>query len=145
MTDQIVITDGGIPMLLEWMLQLPIVGLSDMELVLFQDELDPDCTVAWDDLTECDFTGYARVTLNRASWQAPTVVGCCGIMLYGEEPISWTNTGSAQNVGGYGFIFPTGPVLVCIQALSDIIELPPFGTLSIRPQFTLTSGVCPSA
>lgn len=142
MTDSIVIPSAGVPMLLDWMLRAPISGVLDPQLMLFQNEMDPECEVSFGELTECDFDGYARVTLNRSEWQSPTVEQCCAIMLYGSAPISWTNVGSAQQVAGYAFVYPSGSVLLAVQALSLPIDLVTFGTLSIRPQFTLTTGAC---
>lgn len=144
MTDEIVLPAGGIPFLMEWMLKSPISGVPDLQLMLFTNTLDPECDVVFADLTECTFTGYARFTLNRSNWQAPTVEECCGIMLYGSVPLSWTNTGSPQQVAGYAILIPSSGPLIAVQALSSPFTLPSLATLPIRPQITLTTGACPA-
>lgn len=143
MTDEIVLPSVGLPSLITWMLKSTISGVLDLELLLFSNTLDPDCDVEFGDLTECTFDGYSRVTLNRSNWQTPVVTGCCVQMLYGTAPISWTNEGSAQQIAGYAYLYPSGSLLVAVQALSTPFDLPTFGVLPFRPQFTLTGGVCP--
>lgn len=142
MTDEIVLPSVGLPFLITWMLKSTISGVLDMEVMLFSNALDPECDVTLGDLDECTFDGYARVTLNRGNWQTPTVADCCGQTLYGTDPISWTNLGAPEQVAGYGFVYPSGSVLIAVQALSAPFILPTFGVLPFRPQFTLTGGAC---
>ncbi len=144
MTDEIVLPAGGLPFLMNWMMSTN-GGAPDLQLMLFSNALDPECDVVFGDLVECTFAGYSRFTLNRSNWQTPTVVGCCGIMLYGSAPLSWTNTGSAEQIAGYAMLIgPSGP-LIAVQALSVPFDLVSLATLPMRPQITLTTGACPSS
>ena len=142
--DQIVLSEAGQEQFIQWLLNTTISGVLDYQLMLFSNEIDPDCQVEFADLVESTFPGYARFTLNRGSWQPPTTVDCCTVSLYGSVPLSWTNTGSSALVAGYAILLPPGDTLIAVQALSLPLTLPPFGTLTLRPQFTLRAGACGS-
>lgn len=142
MTDEIVLPVDGLPYLMRWMMQSPITGVPDLQLLLFTNIIDPDCNVILSDLTEATFGGYSRWTLSRSQWLDPTIEGCCGIMLYGTDPVSWTNTSSPQTITGYAYLLPGGNKLIAVQALSTPVTVPTLGTLAMRPQITLTTGAC---
>lgn len=142
MTDAIQLSVERLPSLLDWMIRSPIVGAPDWQLMLFQNAIDPDCEVTISDLVECTFGGYARFTLNRTNWQPAQLLECCAYAVYGTVPLSWTNTGAAQQIAGYAMLTPGDNWLIGVQALSVPFMLGTLQTTSLRPQFTLTTGAC---
>lgn len=135
----------GVGDMLEYLIRLPVFGVVNWYLVLWTNDLEPDCDTVLADLTLATFTGYNAVELIRENWTVPTVGTCCAHSTYTTEPQVWYVTGGpVETIYGYAFVDPTTSKLRFIQRLdpADIAPIEIGGRVLLLPVFTLTSAEC---
>lgn len=137
-------TEGVGPTLLELLGAVPTPTLP-WQMLLWQNDFLPTVAVTLVDLVECDFAGYNRLTLLRENWQTPTVSAGCAHSTWGTDPVVWDVVGGpVQTVFGYAYVEMLTGVLRFVQRFDDD-DLTPIlipGTVSVLPEYTLTSAEC---
>lgn len=140
-----VLPNEGIGALLEYQLSAPIPGVLPWELWFWVNDIVPDYTTVLADLIEASWGGYSRATLDRSGWSVPTVSAGCARSQWAADPLSWTVTsGPLETIYGYALVDRAVGVIRGIQRLADddIQALVIGATVSIVPEFTLTSAAC---
>jgi len=74
---------------------------EDRKLHLFKNDVTPGDTDTVSTYTECDFTGYAAITLVGANWPTPTTDGTTGAAksTYAEQLFTVTTAGGQSYYG----------------------------------------------
>jgi hypothetical protein len=64
----------------------------------------PTLSKGWDASTmdECDFSGYARITLNSFDWSSPPVIDSNGNATITHPELTWTKSGPIANADVWG-------------------------------------------
>ena len=135
----IVMANEGTPIMLNYVLQRVANNYTDWLCMLWSNSsLSPSPTTVYANLTEATFTGYARRTIDHTKWQAPTIIGSVKAQsLYDTVPLSWTNTGSIQDVYGYAIITPSAFKILWSQKLDAPISIATGGTIQFQPAMEL--------
>ena len=139
------IPDEGLSITLQELLGVIPPSVLPWQLRLWTGDLVPDHTVVLADLEECTFAGYARAYLPKDQWSAPTVADGCAHSTNGADPIVWTVTGGPeQSVSGYAYVDAGWNIIRFIQRFDaeDIVPIQIPGTLTLHPDYTLTSAEC---
>jgi hypothetical protein len=95
-----VLSTGGEVTLLTIMLKSALAVDQPFTLHLYNNNITPTSSSVVGDFTETSFTGYNSVTLSRATWQTPTVVGSSAQIQYNTSSITWTCSGSGDTIYG---------------------------------------------
>jgi len=139
------IPDEGLAITLLELLGVIPPSVLPWQLRLWKDDLVPDHATVLADLEECDFAGYARGYLAKEDWSEPTVADGCAHSTNGVDPIVWNVTGGPeQSVSGYAYVDVGWNVIRFIQRFDDddITPIVIPGTLTLHPEYTLTSAEC---
>lgn len=143
-----VLTQAGLTQFLQWILREDIPGVINWRLLLWRNDYYPTWETVLADLDECQFDGYARATLDRSTWTAPTVTQGCGASYYGPTPLGWqVGPVVSETVYGYAVLDESTGNLMWTQRFdpADIAPLVPSSIFKLPPVFTLTSAACGSA
>jgi hypothetical protein len=81
---------------------------EDLVLKLFSNNITPADSDTAASYTECNFPGYAAITLPGASWSTPSG----GTTTFAERTFTRNVTGTPQNVYGYYVVQLTSGVLM---------------------------------
>lgn len=135
----------GLPDLVEYMLGKTPFPVGSWACMLFKNSVDVTPDTVYGDLVECDFGGYARVTLNPSTWTTPTLVGGLIQTSYGVTPLLWTATSGATNViYGYALIDPAVNLIRQIERFDscDQFTITPGAQFSLLPYYQQPARVC---
>lgn len=136
----------GLPFLASYLLGILPFPAGAWQLMLFKNAVNPTELTVYADLVECDFTGYARVTLTPSSWVTPVVVVDRAETHWGSVPVLWTSTAPPTNtIFGYALVDPVLLVIMMIEQFStcDQFTINPTAQFSLVPNYTLVSKLCP--
>ena len=135
----------GIALQLSAILNEPITGYGNLQVILWVNDYTPTAATTLADLVEATWSGYARKTVVRGSWEAPTVTGACGVTTYTTMPQEWTVTATTTQVNyGWALYDSFHNVLWFVQRFdnADLVPLPVGYTVKLLPRYTLTSAAC---
>lgn len=114
-------------------------------LVLYSNNFTPTQASVIADFTEATFTGYSAVELNRATWQAPALVGNKSQIQYGTTPITWTATAGFQTIYGYVIFEGVSNKLLIAEKFATAVDLNLYPVIGVLPRVTLTTDCgCPT-
>lgn len=143
-TSQLVAPNEGLADQLDYILSAPISGVLPWVLILWlNSDLYPSQKTVLADLTEASFTGYSRVTIDRAGWTDAEVQGDQAVSTYGTSPTTWIASGAPQTIYGYAIITQTSSVIRYIQRFPVPLVAAPGLPVGVLPRVTLgTQGGC---
>lgn len=134
-----VVPDEALAELLKQQIKYPIVGVMNLQLMLFVDPEEITRPVVLADLVPADFLGYSEVTLARADWGEPVVEDHVAESVWGTEPVSWTNDGPPQIIRGAAYYDPSSNQLRKVDVFAEPVELPSNHQLQYLPKWTYQS------
>lgn len=137
-----VFVDEGLGRGLKWLLDNPDTALVPWELLLFVNDLEPDEDTVLADIEEPTWGGYARVTLDPATWTAPFLEAHEVRSDYGTEPVEFANDGGpTETPHGFGIFDPGNGVLVYAERFDagDIAPVADGESKFILPRVTRRS------
>lgn len=144
-----ILPDQGIADQLGYILSASISGVVNWQLILFVNDYVPTTATVLSDLVEATWPGYSRVTLNRSTWNTPTVSAGCATATYGSAPLVFYVGGVGSGVINYGAAYydPGSAVLRWVQRFddADLVPLQAGGQFQLPLQYTLTSAACSGA
>ena len=135
----LLICDAGQIHLLDLMLKTALSIDESFTLHLFQNNIIPNTSSTVDDFTECNFSGYSVITLDRSSWLTPVNEANAAKTTYTEDPILWHCTGAGNVVYG-AYVLNGDGDLVWADLFPDAETLVNGDVLSYLPVFTFTTG-----
>lgn len=137
--------DEGIADQLKYLLQSPISGVLPWQLRMWTNDLTPTAATVLGDLVEATFTGYTRLTMDRASWLIGEPADGCVHATWGAYAQTWYCTGGpVETIYGYAYVDASLEVIRFIQRFddADIAELQIGGRILLLPEYTLRSAEC---
>lgn len=137
----------GIAAQLEYILKASISGVLPWELMFWVNDIEPDHDTVLADLQEATWSGYSRLTMDRANWTTPTVHDGCAHSTWGTEAVVWYVTGGpTETIYGYAYVDASAGVIRFVQRLDpeDIRPVEVGGKVLLLPAYTLTSAECPA-
>lgn len=126
-------------------LQVGISGRIPWRLLLWKNDYVPIPTTVVADLTECNWSGYGRVTIDPALWTGFTAYQGCSHATWKTVPTIWPVTsGPIQTVYGWAMIDEMANVIRRVQRFddSDIAPIVIGVPWLLLPRVTFTSAEC---
>lgn len=133
------VPDAGQPTLLDWLVSARPAVDGALSLRLFANDITPTFGTVTGDFIECDFAGYARVTIDRADWGAPVVSGHEASVEPVASPFTFNCTSGSQDVYGVFLVGVTTGITYYCRRLSPTRTVDPATPLVVRPVITLSS------
>ncbi len=140
----LVAPNEGLDDQLAYILKAPISGVISWVLMLWLNaDLFPTTQTVYADLTEASFTGYSRVTVDRAQWTDPVLQGNAAVSTWGTTPTQWVATGTPQTLYGWAMVTQLSPVIRYVQRFPIPITAADGVPVGVLPRVTLsTVGSC---
>lgn len=114
---------------------LRVVNVN-MKLMLFTNDAAEDPETELADLTEATFTGYSQKTLTDTQWTGPTIEGSRAVVLYDDEPQTWTNSGSSQTIYGAAILNEDADLLIWMDKFPSPVVVGTGLTIQYQPRMT---------
>lgn len=143
----LVVSNEGELRLLRWMLKSTFIGTgtgsgesSDfLEIGLFKNDFFPVPSMVFGDLTEADFTGYARKEIDREDWAEP-VAGSGSdagkAVITAPDQVFSSSDVSSQELFGYFILDPSDNTLLWAERFATSRTIENGQSVTIRPKFT---------
>lgn len=135
----LVAPNDGLQLLIALLLKDASVPVLDWKLDLYRNDYTPVQGSVPASFTVANFTGYSQVSITRATWNAPTLVGNKAQIQYGYTPITWTATGSYQIIFGYFITEPATDKLLIAERFAVPVDLSVYPVVGVLPRVTLTT------
>lgn len=124
--------------LLGWMLRDTSVT-DGVHVHLYTNDYTPLATSTVASFTEATFTGYADVTLSRATWGAPSTVSGKASSTYGTDPTFTCSGGASQTCYGYYVTTVDDATLLWAERFDTSRTIASGETLTVVVKATLNS------
>lgn len=144
MPDGIVPDEDGATALRYWLKQT-ISGVLPWKLMLWEGATVPDFDTVLADLTECTWSGYTRVSLDRNTWTDPVVTDGCAETTYGTTALIWyVSSTNTTPVAGWAIVDDLAGVLRYVQRFDLADQLTPTAgqQYQLLPKITQTNAPC---
>lgn len=136
---QTTVPDPAEPTLLGWLVSAALAMDEPLSLRLYQNDLTPGRATITLDFVECDFAGYAAVTINRADWGVPVVVDHEASVEPTASPFVFTATAGAQDVFGVFLVGTLSGITYYCRRFNPTRTIDNANPLPVRPVITLSS------
>lgn len=141
----IVVPNEGASYLLRRLVKQQPADADDWQLALFQNDYEPAANTTAADFVECTFSGYARLSLAKATWNDPAIVAGKARTVYGPAPVVFTNVGVLRQVAfGFWVKRAASPLVVFCQRFDVPKVLEGSSEVLFDLPFTFRTDVCGS-
>lgn len=126
-------------------LQIGISGRLPWRLMLWKNDYLPVPGTVLASLTECDFAGYGRFTVDPTLWTGFDAVNGCSHATWKSVPTMWlVNGGPTQTVYGWAMVDEGMGIIKRVQRFdpADIAPLVIGVPFLLLPRVTFTSAAC---
>jgi hypothetical protein len=125
--------------LLNKMLQAALAVDEDYVLMLYVNNYTPNANTTATSFTEANFTNYTAMTLQRANWNAATIVSGEAQTSYGANPQTWTCGVTGNTVVGYWVEGSVSGKVLWAEQFAVARTLAQGDVLNVTPTFQLAS------
>jgi hypothetical protein len=130
-----VLPNEGLTFLLEYWIGKTANSFSDWLLGIYTNSgYTPSPSSVFADLTFASWSGYAPITLTKATWLSATIASNKAFSTWGSTPVTWTVGSSPPTVQGWAIYTPSASKLVALQQLVTPIVTATGGILSMLPR-----------
>lgn len=135
----LVAPNEGLADQLDYILKSTISGVANWTLVLFKNNLTPNQSTVYADLTLATFGGYSPVTLSRSTWTSAVISADKAVSTYDTTPQIWLVSSGSETIYGYAIVTPSSPVIRYVERFASPIAVSAGGIIGVLPRVTLTT------